>query len=633
MQDVASSWKIDELTPEARAAAERAAAAAGLDVEAWIVQLIKYTAAMQRSAKPPSEDKTLAVAPSAARASGEYAVAAAGEQPPPAHIPSYMPIPPLKNAMPEARTLPMAVSYALASSSGSAQATAAGDPNAPTLATGRISAAANSGPRFAPLPAAQTAPAPRLAAGSTFKEGPTLRSMTKPATRPAQSLLASGTPMLGAKAPVASTPARDLPVTKLAARTSPAVTVSAIKSPTANAGPAPDAPAATPAGEASAGAGPRTIATDHLHPSRFAALASPKEDQIQAALNSWRSSGMLEPLLVRPRSSEPGQYEIICGIERWHAARRAFVRSIPAIVTEVDEREALKIGLVDQLRRAPLSPLNEANIYLRLLSDAGLSVEDAAKLVGKPASHVAMMVRILNLPRSVRALLDAGEITALHARALLGAPNPEALARDVVEKRLDLFQTEQLVRNAGRNADMVDAATLEDEDVEAPMIEAAAAAGAPDPLREQIAMVPPPPPLPLRPTAPPTATAPAAAAKPAVSTPAAKRPAEPSAGDVVSTDLLERKIAGAMSLKCAISERGGVGVVTLHYTNREELARIVARMKSLIDGRSSKRVTQFIIQDDGDPSNGRPSNPCVSYVAAYNGRCWAFKVCAEARLQ
>ena len=88
--------------------------------------------------------------------------------------------------------------------------------------------------------------------------------------------------------------------------------------------------------------------------------------------------------------------------------------------------------LVDQLRRAPLSPLSEANIYLRLLNDAGLDPERAARLTGKPAAHVATMVRILNLPKSVRGMLEAGEITVMHARALLDAPNPDAIARDIV---------------------------------------------------------------------------------------------------------------------------------------------------------------------------------------------------------
>jgi ParB family chromosome partitioning protein len=319
---------------------------------------------------------------------------------------------------------------------------------------------------------------------------------------------------------------------------------------------------------------PRLVATDMLQPSRFAALASPKEDDIQAALDKWRASGMLEPLLVRAKAGTQGQFEIISGIDRWHAARRAYVRQIPVIVREASDQEALEQGLVDQLGRGPVSPLAEANIYLRLLNDAGLDTERAAKLAGKPAAHVATMVRILNLPKSVRAMLEKGEITVMHARALLDAPNPEAIARDIVEKRLDIYQTEQLVRISGRGAEMVDASVLmdapTDDSIEAlgtaPFARDGRAAAAPVERRMQPVegQAEPPPAEEARPSAP-----------------TARRPSEqraPRETDVISTELLERNIANALGVRCAISERSGVGVITLHYTSREELGRILARI-------------------------------------------------------
>jgi ParB/RepB/Spo0J family partition protein len=612
MTDGASSWSINELTPEARLAAERAATAAGMDVESWVAQLIKYTAAMERSAGSAAQAKKVeapapkraasaAVLPSAS-GRGDEAPSGAEEPTKPSDLPSYVPIPPLAGGKPGARaegpTLPMSPVYARASAAAAAPAAVAVEASPRLIASGGIGAAAAVAIAPATGGAAQppTLP-PRLAAGAPAAEIPAVRAAQRNAARTgAVPSVSSSGAAPSPRAPAAGPLARDLPPTKIVTRPARSASAAAAPPPAA-ATPNPEAPPAAPAApppEGTPGTSPRLIATDHLHPSRFAALASPKEDQIQAALDKWRSSGMLEPLQVRPKSLEPGHYEIICGIERWHAARRAYVRSIPAIVADISDREALETGLVDQLRRGPLSPLSEGNVYLRLLSDAGLSVEQAAKLVGKPANHVATMVRILNLPRPVRAMLEKGEITVLHARALLAAPNPEALARDVVEKRLDLFQTEQLVRNAGRSADLVDSAVLEEEDEQAPMIETAPKPGAPDPLREQIAMAPPPPPpLPLRPIAAAagarrTLAASAAAAprdaapesRSAPPAPAAKRPVEVLASDVVSTDLLERKIAASTGLKCAISERGGVGVVTLHYTNREELARIIARMSA-----------------------------------------------------
>lgn len=318
------------------------------------------------------------------------------------------------------------------------------------------------------------------------------------------------------------------------------------------------------------------MATDSLQPSRFAALASPKEDDIQAALDKWRASGMLEPLLVRAKAGAQGQFEIISGIDRWHAARRAYVRQIPVVVREATDQEALEQGLVDQLRRGPLSPLTEANIYLRLLNDAGLDTERTARLAGKPSAHVATMVRILNLPKAVRAMLEKGEITVMHARALLDAPNPEALARDIVEKRLDIYQTEQLVRVSGRGAEMVDASVLQD----APTDDSIEELGTAPFARESRALSMPAAGAPRLQslegqTDPPRADEP----KPAA--PTARRPSDqraPRETDVISTELLERNIANALGVRCAISERNGVGVITLHYTSREELGRILARI-------------------------------------------------------
>jgi ParB family chromosome partitioning protein len=319
---------------------------------------------------------------------------------------------------------------------------------------------------------------------------------------------------------------------------------------------------------------PRLVATDMLQPSRFAALASPKEDDIQAALDKWRASGMLEPLLVRAKAGAQGQFEIISGIDRWHAARRAYVRQIPVIVHEASDQEALEQGLIDQLRRGPVSPLAEANIYLRLLNDAGLDTERAAKLAGKPAAHVATMVRILNLPKSVRAMLEKGELTVMHARALLDAPNPEAIARDIVEKRLDIYQTEQLVRVAGRGAEMVDASVLMD----APTDDSIEALGTAPFAREGRA---PGGPVERRLQTVEGTAEPSRAEEPRPAAPTARRPSEQRVlreTDVISTELLERNIANTLGVRCAISERNGVGVITLHYTSREELGRILARI-------------------------------------------------------
>jgi len=161
----------------------------------------------------------------------------------------------------------------------------------------------------------------------------------------------------------------------------------------------------------------------------------------------------------------------------------------------------------------------------------------------------------------------------MHARALLDAPNPEAIARDIVEKRLDIYQTEQLVRVAGRGAEMVDPSVLMDAPTDDSIEELGTA-----PFAREV-RAPAPPTARLQPIEG-QAEAPRAE-EPRPPAPTARRPSEQRVmreTDVISTELLERNIANTLGVRCAISERNGVGVITLHYTSREELGRILARI-------------------------------------------------------
>jgi ParB family chromosome partitioning protein len=589
MNETKSSWSFVEISPEAREAAERAAVAAGMDLDAWLAQLIKYTSAMELKTLPAKDGGPGKDVPPPRAA--------------PAPAPPARPLttPPLPVLPPHPAAAP-ALGLSIAPIRPAASAA--------TLLTGGLGsepAAAQSGPERATFASA----APERRGAERASERPAAAppfSLPNPSPRPTVTMpQRPGAAGLGLslRPALAEQVAQGLAEQHAPGHAEPAPAPSgrpprpAAQS-NAERPPSPERPSATErppdlAPPPAAPEAPRMIATDMLQPSRFAALASPKEDDIQAALDRWRASGMLEPLIARPKSDAYGQFEIISGIDRWHAARRAYVRQIPVLVRQASDQEALELGLVDQLRRGPISPLAEANIYLRLLNDAGLDTDRAARLAGKPAAHVATMVRILNLPKAVRAMLENGEITVMHARALLEAPNPEAIARDIVEKRLDIYQTEQLVRVAGRSAEMVDVSILVDEPsdesieqmgtapfareprlAEARLGEARAAA----PSVNAPSMLRPPGEAPAEPKSP---DARLGDAKPEESRPApptARRPSEsrPREADVISTDLLERNIANALGVRCAISERNGVGVITLHYTSREELVRILARI-------------------------------------------------------
>jgi len=162
---------------------------------------------------------------------------------------------------------------------------------------------------------------------------------------------------------------------------------------------------------------------------------------------SIREHGVLQPILVRPSKSKPNQYQIIGGERRWRAAQAAGLHEVPALVREFSDREAMAAGLVENLQRQDLNPLEEAEGYGRLTEQFGLTQEALARAVGKSRPHVANTLRLLGLPPRVRDLLREGALTAGHARALLTAKDPVALALQVVERGLNVRQAEALAAN------------------------------------------------------------------------------------------------------------------------------------------------------------------------------------------
>ena len=154
------------------------------------------------------------------------------------------------------------------------------------------------------------------------------------------------------------------------------------------------------------------------------------------------------PLLVRRHPEEAGAFEIVAGERRWRAAQMARLHEIPVLVKELTDSEALEIALVENLQREDLSALEEAEAYERLMEEFSHTQEVLSKAVGKSRSHVANMLRLLGLPGPVKEMMDRGELTAGHARALLRSPDPLGLARKVVKRGLNVRQTERLVRKS-----------------------------------------------------------------------------------------------------------------------------------------------------------------------------------------
>jgi ParB family chromosome partitioning protein len=179
------------------------------------------------------------------------------------------------------------------------------------------------------------------------------------------------------------------------------------------------------------------------------------ETALAELAESIAARGVLQPILVRP-SGEPGQYEIVAGERRWRAAQRAQLHRIPAIVRSFDEAGTAEVALIENVQRADLGPLEEADAYAALVERFGHKVDEVGKLVGKSRSHVANLLRLRDLPDKVRAHLESGRLTMGHARAIASSPMAEQLAEQIVARGLSVRQAEALARKRlpGAGSDM-----------------------------------------------------------------------------------------------------------------------------------------------------------------------------------
>lgn len=168
------------------------------------------------------------------------------------------------------------------------------------------------------------------------------------------------------------------------------------------------------------------------------------EAGIKALADSIKEFGLLQPILVRPSKSRQGQYEIIAGERRWRASQKAQLHEVPVVIRELDDESMFQIALVENLQRKDLTAIEEARGYKRLHEEFDNSHEEIAKILGRSRSHVANMIRLLDLPTDVQTMVDTGDITAGHARALIGNPKAFDLALQVIENNLSVRDIEKL---------------------------------------------------------------------------------------------------------------------------------------------------------------------------------------------
>jgi ParB family transcriptional regulator, chromosome partitioning protein len=191
--------------------------------------------------------------------------------------------------------------------------------------------------------------------------------------------------------------------------------------------------------------GQRRVPIEFLRPNPRNPRQTYSEVELDELAASIRERGIIQPIVVRTLRGSADHFEIIAGERRWRAAQRAGMHDVPVLLFEASDREALELAIVENVQRTDLNPLEEAMGY-QALEEFGHNQEDIARLIGKSRSHVANTLRLLKLPEAVKAYLREGKLSAGHARALLGQPDPEKMARVIVEQGLNVRAVEAIAQ-------------------------------------------------------------------------------------------------------------------------------------------------------------------------------------------
>lgn len=200
-----------------------------------------------------------------------------------------------------------------------------------------------------------------------------------------------------------------------------------------------------PASEASPRRADMRLAVEKLRPNPLQPRKDFEPEALQALADSIRQKGVIQPLIVRPVGDI---YEIVAGERRWRAAQMAQAHDVPVVIRDLDDTEVLEIAIIENIQREDLNAIEEALGIRQLMDRFGHTQEKIAEALSKSRSHIANLLRLLALPEPVQAMVRDGQISAGHARALIGTGNPEALARRVAAQGLSVREVERLVREA-----------------------------------------------------------------------------------------------------------------------------------------------------------------------------------------
>ncbi len=190
----------------------------------------------------------------------------------------------------------------------------------------------------------------------------------------------------------------------------------------------------------------RLLAVAQLRSGRFNPRKDFAEQDLAELAESIRTKGIVQPIVVRPHPEEPQAYEIVAGERRWRASQKIGLHQVPVIVRDLSDRDVLELAIIENVQRADLNAIEEANGYRELVDRFGYSQEQVSEIIGKSRSHVANTLRLLKLPDAVQAYVLDGRLSAGHARTLVGRDDAEALAQQIVDQGMNVREAEALVQ-------------------------------------------------------------------------------------------------------------------------------------------------------------------------------------------
>lgn len=194
------------------------------------------------------------------------------------------------------------------------------------------------------------------------------------------------------------------------------------------------------------GRGQRKVPVEFLRPNPRNPRKVFEDGELKELTQSIRDRGIIQPIVVRPMPNTPDAYEIVAGERRWRAAQAAGLHEVPVVIVEIDDKTSLEYAILENVQRADLNPIEEAEGYSRLMAEFSYTQENLSKIIGKSRSHIANMMRLSDLPQPVKKLLIDRQISAGHGRALLAVNDPMRVAKQILDQGLSVRQVEEIAQ-------------------------------------------------------------------------------------------------------------------------------------------------------------------------------------------